>query len=104
YRFTERLDVTAGLRWARNEQAFEQIDDGGSIIAIGEARASGSDTVVTYMVSPRYRFSDDLMLYGRVASGYRPGGANVALPGVSATYDADQLINYEIGLKTAFAD
>lgn len=104
YRFSESFDVTAGVRWARNEQTFEQIDDGGSIIPIGEVRARGDDTVITYMLSPRYHFSEDLMLYGRVASGYRPGGANVALPGVPATYDADELINYEIGLKTAFAD
>lgn len=103
YRFTDNFDVTAGARWARDEQSFEQIDDGGTFIPVGEARASGSDTVVTYMFSPRLHFSEDVMLYGRVASGYRPGGANVALPGVPASYDADELVNYEIGLKTVFA-
>lgn len=104
YHFTDSFDVTAGARWARNEQSFEQIDGGGTIVPVGEARASGSDTVVTYMFSPRVHFDKDVMLYGRVASGYRPGGANVALPGIPAEYAADELINYELGLKAVFVD
>jgi iron complex outermembrane receptor protein len=44
------------------------------------------------------------MLYARVASGYQPGGPNLALPGVPTSVDASKLTNYEVGLKTLFAD
>jgi outer membrane receptor protein involved in Fe transport len=46
------------------------------------------------------------MLYARVATGYRPGGPNDVIPGVSsaaATYQSDSLISYEFGLKGALA-
>ncbi|NJO12377.1 MAG: TonB-dependent receptor, partial [Gammaproteobacteria bacterium] len=59
---------------------------------------------MTYMVSPRWHVSEDTMLYARVASGYRPGGPNVFLPGVPPQVDADKLTNYEIGLKTRFLE
>jgi outer membrane receptor protein involved in Fe transport len=42
------------------------------------------------------------MLYGRVASGYRPGGPNVVIPGETpaAAFKPDTLTNYEIGFKS----
>src|SRR3546814_17310333 len=40
------------------------------------------------------------MVYARVATGYRPGGPNVILPGLPPTFDPDTVTNYELGLKT----
>jgi outer membrane receptor protein involved in Fe transport len=42
------------------------------------------------------------MLYARVANGYRPGGPNPRALGLPPAVVADQLTNYEIGLKTQF--
>ena len=39
------------------------------------------------------------MAYIRIASGYRPGGPNIVVAGVSPSYDSDRVVNYEIGLK-----
>src|SRR3546814_19002479 len=39
------------------------------------------------------------MVYARVATGYRPGGPNVILPGLPPTFDPDTVTNYELGLK-----
>jgi outer membrane receptor protein involved in Fe transport len=56
-------------------------------------------------VSPKfnltYRFDDDRMLYTTVSEGFRPGGANRR--GTFPSYDADYLMNYEIGWKTSWA-
>jgi outer membrane receptor protein involved in Fe transport len=60
--------------------------------------------VITYMVSPRLHLGDDTMIYVRVASGYRPGGPNVALPGIPTQVGADKLTNYEAGVKTELLD
>src|SRR3546814_18736103 len=44
------------------------------------------------------------MLYGRVATGYRPGGPNVIVPNVPPSVDADRMTTYELGLKADLAD
>lgn len=57
----------------------------------------------TGKISLSYNVSDDIMLYGTVAQGYRPGGVNRA-PGVGETYEADFLTSYEFGWKTEMMD
>ena len=56
--------------------------------------------VVTYSVSPRWHITPDTMAYARVASGYQPGGPNLALPGVPPTVGSSKLTNYELGVKS----
>jgi iron complex outermembrane recepter protein len=102
YRFTDRFDVTAGLRWAKNEQTFRQLSTG-PLIGDTDVPGDSSENVVTYMLSPRFHVTADTMLYARVASGYRPGGPNLGLPGVPPQVEADTLTNYELGLKTELA-
>src|SRR6185312_8988183 len=65
--------------------------------------------VFTYLLTPRFKVSEDLMVYARVASGYQPGGGGV-VPGGAASngcllfnypcaYKPDKTNNYEIGAK-----
>src|SRR5690606_10267242 len=65
-----------------------------------------SDTSFTYLVTPRFRISPDLMVYGRIASGYRPGGPNVGcgIVGIPCEYGADETRNYEVGVKGSALD
>jgi outer membrane receptor protein involved in Fe transport len=44
------------------------------------------------------------MAYVRVASGYQPGGPNLAIPGIPSTFASDSLTNYEVGVKSEFFD
>ena len=69
------------------------------LVALGGEKAN----VATWLVSPRFKVSDDLMIYGRAASGYRPGGPNPAPPtgGVPLTFQPDKLIQYEVGFKAS---
>ena len=101
-RLTDRVDVTAGVRLARNRQRFRQIS-GGLESVIGppvDATGTSSENVPTYNLSPRWHVNSDTMLYARVSSGYRPGGPNPRALGLPPTLVADTLTNYEIGLKT----
>jgi iron complex outermembrane receptor protein len=104
YKLTERFDVTGGLRYARNNQAYLQNVSAGILSPIGVSNGSSRENVTTYLASARYRLAPDRMLYARVASGYRPGGPNLVLPGVPATVSADKLVNYEVGMKSLFLD
>jgi outer membrane receptor protein involved in Fe transport len=65
-----------------------------------------SESPVTWSFSPRYEFSDTTSAYLRVATGFRPGGPNVLPPnsGAPATYDSDELTNYEVGIRTGNSD
>jgi outer membrane receptor protein involved in Fe transport len=103
YKFTSAFDVSAGGRWARNNQTFSQVS-GGSILPTATVPGSSAQGVWTYSASPRFHITPDSMVYVRVATGYQPGGPNVFLPGVPPSVDADTLTNYELGFKSLLAD
>ena len=58
------------------------------------------DTGWTYRLNATWKPQEDLMFYVTRSTGYRPGGIN-RQPGL-APYEADNLINNEIGWKTTF--
>jgi iron complex outermembrane receptor protein len=101
-RLGERFEVTGGVRWARNEQTFRQISQG-AIVPTADDPGTSAEDVVTWSVSPQFHLNDDAMLYGRVATGYRPGGPNVIVPNVPPSVDSDSLTNYEVGFKADLA-
>jgi iron complex outermembrane recepter protein len=104
WRFGERFKLDAGVRQARNDQWFSQNVPEGILAPIGESPGESTEDVFTWSVSPQFRLGDDAMLYARVATGYQPGGPNVALPGMPPQVDSSMLDSYEIGLKSQFAD
>ncbi len=107
FKLTERFDITGGLRWAENKQEFRQIT-GGIPAVVGPPRntpGTSQEDVLTYMVSPRFHINDDTMVYARVATGYRPGGPNARInEATPPSTEADELTNYEAGIKAQLAD
>jgi len=103
YDLTERLELGAGIRHASNDQDFWQVVTGGIILPIGVTPGTSDEDVITWMLTPKWQLSDDTMLYARIATGYQPGGPNVALPGVPPTVDSSELTSYEVGLKADLA-
>jgi iron complex outermembrane recepter protein len=101
---TSRFDVTGGVRYARNSQDFTQITDGFVLGGFTDQQGHSSEGITTWSASSRYRFTRDIMLYTKVATGYRPGGPNLAIPGAKPTVDSDTLTSYEAGLKSTFFD
>jgi outer membrane receptor protein involved in Fe transport len=105
---TDRFDLSFGARWSENDQDAAQnaliilpLLPGGQLqLNFGDLKSSESP--VTWSFSPRYEFTDTTSAYLRVATGFRPGGPNVLPPGAPApaTYDSDELTNYELGLRT----
>jgi outer membrane receptor protein involved in Fe transport len=101
---TEKLDVTGGVRIARNEQDFRQILDGLVLGGFADVPGRSSESVTTWSISSRLRFTSDAMVYGKIATGYRPGGPNAAVAGAVPTVDSDTLTSYELGLKSTFLE
>ncbi len=56
------------------------------------------------MLSAKWDLSDNSMVYGRVATGYRAGGPNpvLATTGDLDNFDSDETTNYELGYRGAW--
>lgn len=104
YGFTDRFKLSAGIRYAENDQTFSQNYTAGILLPIGNTPGKSSEGVFTWSLSPQFQLNDDAMLYARIATGYQPGGPNVALAGLPSSVNSSTLTNYEIGLKSLFAD
>ena len=109
-KLTESLGLTVGLRESHNEETYAGLPTCSplytrAIARCGSAGAGSSDqSVLNFTVSPSYHFSPGVMVYLRVASGYRPGGPNPPGPGIPTSVGADTLINFELGIKSAWLD
>lgn len=98
---SDRFDIAIGARYAKNHQAsttsLSGLLAGGSSVTLADAR----DSSWTYSVAPKYELTSHLNIYARLATGYRPGGANGGFA-PKPTYGPDKVTNYEIGLKGAY--
>lgn len=108
YVFTDRFDLQLGARQSRIEQTYSVSRIGplvpslyGSPSPLISPEVRPQDDATTYLLTPRFKFSQDLMVYARLASGYRPGGpnTNTSTTAVPPNYDPDTTDNYEIGVK-----
>ncbi|WP_337245202.1 TonB-dependent receptor [Luteimonas sp. gir] len=104
YKFSPRFDVSAGVRYARNEQDFEQHTTGALYGGTLDLVDSIDENVFTWKLASRWHLDDRSMLYARYATGYRPGGPNVSVTGSVPMTRSDTLGNFELGYKSHFWD
>jgi len=123
--FTDTLKLTVGARYTYDEKDFDlnqPVPDsiygaltGDALIkSATDGKISDDDSWDHF--DPRvvldYQFSDDIMFYGSVASGYKSGGFNSnpdstiaeGLPQKPASFDEETVVAYEIGVKSQFWD
>ena len=94
YNLTERLSLTGGLRYTWDEKRLRQ--------TAAFARDLSRDfSQFTYSATADYDL-DDLLLYARVASGYKAGGFNAR--SVNEGFEPETITSYEAGLKTELFD
>jgi len=130
YNFTDRLSLTAGLRYTRETKSVEEsrIVSGaaGSVVFNNQATfwplssvsspltttnlsAGGSWSQTTFDLTPQYKLSQDALVYARYATGFRSGGFNPAIavtagvPTIQAI-QPETLTDYEVGFKSAWLD
>jgi iron complex outermembrane recepter protein len=111
YALTSQISVTAG---GRLFLAPRSVDARGMATIPGDSftfAAAHDQAGATPKLVVSYRPLDDIMLYGQVSEGYRPGGFNVDGPAGAThdpgdpgekTFDSDSLWSYEFGAKTTF--
>jgi outer membrane receptor protein involved in Fe transport len=114
YFFTSKFDLTLGVRYSNQHQDYQS--NISSVLVptpyaptpatIYHYESTSNQGVETFLINPRYHINDDVMVYGRVSSGFRPGGPNFVLPGgaLPPTFQPDKLWNYELGEKATLLD
>jgi iron complex outermembrane recepter protein len=107
--FTDRFDVQFGGRETWDQvPAFTETTSGeyasmflGSDPSLTNVEGDSYNSF-TYLVTPQFKISPELMVYLRLASGFRPGGGNdmfATFAGAPSTYGPDKTNNYEVGVK-----
>jgi iron complex outermembrane receptor protein len=128
YALTDALKLDVGGRVTRFETNFSDCHSGwGSALGAATPSCTGLLKLSSDTFNPKinlsYEFSHDLMVYGNVASGFRPGGGNPIYPTSAGTtfgaafikmdftgdkwpntYEPDSVWSYEIGEKARFLD
>jgi iron complex outermembrane receptor protein len=113
FHLTDRFDIQLGARESKIEQSYHEVDSGplvplfeGSPSPLDFGNVSTSSTAFTYLATPRFKITPDMMAYARLASGYRPGGPNQTASafGLPLEFKPDKVQSYEIGLKGDLAE
>ena len=108
YHVTSKFDIQVGGRASENRQAFYNTITGPMVPALyGESSPYVEPTPhseghsVTYLITPKLNLTPDMMLYARIATGYRLGGPVLdgGTLGLPLTYKPDTTTDYELGLK-----
>jgi outer membrane receptor protein involved in Fe transport len=127
YALTDQLKADVGIRFNHYDYLFSSCIGGwGSALGAATPSCTGDITQSANSFTPRvnlsYTFSPDLMVYGNVAEGFRPGGGNAIYPTTGpvwgaafaamhytgdkwpSTYSPDSVWSYEIGEKARLFD
>ena len=120
YKFTDRVKMTVGARYARMKFDFDSLTGGPQIYDVNASRTSSrSENSLTPKVSLQFQVDPNNMYYATYAKGFRPGGGNNPLPtvacatdfdpqhldlpnGAPATFDSDSVDSIELGAKNNF--
>jgi outer membrane receptor protein involved in Fe transport len=115
FHLTDKFDVQMGGRESQNRQAYSEVDGGGfssifgvsnSPIGLVTPEVDTKDNAFTYLLTPRYRITPDVMLYARVSTGFRDGGPNPTCSAfdLPCHFTPDKTHDYEVGLKGDWLD
>ena len=120
FTFAERVDLTAGLRYTKDEKSFlpdqtifTDRTPGAQLIAgspntpktriLPFVEVKRSEDAVTPMANLAWRVTDDAMVYASYSQGFKSGGfVQRVFPPLAATpqFDAEKATAYEAGFKS----
>jgi iron complex outermembrane receptor protein len=126
WHLTSRLNLTGGLRYSEDEKTynFQRHNPDGSLVSgpciafpgfplnpqncgvfgVDGLSAGFKDDRFDYRVAADYRWTDNLMTYTQISTGYKGGGVNPRpfAPDQLNNFGAEELLAYEAGFKSAW--
>ncbi|MFZ4745728.1 MAG: TonB-dependent receptor [Sphingomonas sp.] len=110
YNLSDQVWLTGGLRYNKDKRDFTASRTG-VFGAVGSGTARVDEDNVTWDASLRYKPSEDLSLYARIARGYRAPSIQgralfefVSVQNSISTAKSETINSYEVGLKSKFVD
>lgn len=100
------LRLTAGGRYTWDSKSMIRLQNGAAPLAVPD-QGKAKFNRFTWNLMVGYDLSDDINVYGRVATGYRSGGFNAqdpAIAGVLPSFRPENVTSYEAGLKSELFD
>jgi iron complex outermembrane receptor protein len=107
---TEALRVSAGIRYTHEEKDYFRTTSTFSTAPVLRGtfafKAQDEWEDVSPMASIDYQAAENILLYGRVAKGFKSGGFNGRAnnAGEEQPYDPETVMSYEAGVKTDWLD
>jgi iron complex outermembrane receptor protein len=103
YQMTDAMELIAGLRWSEDDFTNTRFALPGPPPPGGFPYADGvNSSEVTGRIGLNYSASDNVMWYGTIAKGYKPGATNLS-PGFPA-YSPETNLVYEAGFKSTLME
>jgi iron complex outermembrane recepter protein len=110
YHLTDRLGFTAGVRYSDTEKVFHFDHAGAFDPAAGTpfpaVSSTAAETRFDWKVGADYKFTEDVLGYAQVSTGFRPGGVNPRPVTASQLlpFDGEEMTSYELGVKSEWFD
>ena len=102
--FTPTFDIELGARHTSTKQHSQVILQCCILFGGGTTYPAiyADEDSNTWSAAPRWHITDDTLIYGRYATGFRPGGPNLPTPTLPnpPSFLSDRTKNYEVGVRT----
>lgn len=107
--FTDQLSLILGARYTDEERDYDYVRSFSYYPATTptEVQDSISEDNVSGRIGLDWRPGVDTLIYTSLSTGFRSGGYSASYNGVPEAFipvDSEDMTNFEVGLKTAFAD
>lgn len=114
YDLTDTLILTAGIRYTDLQVDFTSEGVGslfiaadGGIVQSYALEDSVKDDAISGKLALNWHVGDDIMLYASISKGFKGAGINgnfILDLGAQLDYDSEQLLAYEVGIKSSLFD
>lgn len=100
YALNDKWSVLVGARYNDEEKSGKQVN----LISSTTNSVSASFESFTPKAQIQFRPSEDVLTYFGVTKGFKSGGFNLLAAGPPTKYEPEEIVAYEAGVKSSFAD
>ena len=106
FSLSDRTRLIGGLRYAEDTKKQRDLLDWNFFPPepIPDSGNEGKWDKTLWKAGIEFDINDDMMTYFTASTGYRAGGINPVIEGVPLNFDSEEVLAYEVGLKSVLLD